>query len=855
MAAPSLAHNLSGLSDEEAARRHAVFGPNELPQHGPRGIWRILIDVMREPMLALLIAGGIIYLLLGSRQEALILLAFACLSILITVAQEARTEHALEALRDLTSPRALVLRDGTRKRIAGRDVVPGDILFLTEGDRVPADGLVLTNDALEADESLLTGEAFPVRKIAVRQDGIDAMSRPGGHDQPFVFSGSMIVRGAALCRVLAIGAQSEIGKIGHSLSIIESEAPKLQAQTRRLVLWMAILGGAVSLLCAMLYGLLRGNWLDAALSGVAIGMSMLPEEFPVVLTVFLAMGAIRMSRAQVLTRRASAIETLGAATILCTDKTGTLTENRMQIAELRLPDGKVCSTDSPVLALEAAFQNLAELGILASAEQPVDPMEIAFHALGKARPDQPLLSRKQAGWTLRHHYPVKPQLLAMSHVWGRGVSQDHVIACKGAPEAIADLCGLDAPQRKALREQVDAMAKTGLRVLAVAEAHWPSQDALPATQHHFTFEFRGLVGLTDPVRPSVPNAVRQCQQAGIRVVMMTGDYPGTALAIAAKAGITANTVVTGDMLAAMGNADLARCVAGSSVFARIMPEQKLRIVEALKAQGEIVAMTGDGVNDAPSLKAAHIGIAMGGRGTDVAREAASLVLLNDDFESIVRAIRLGRRIYDNLRKAMGFIVAAHIPIAGLALLPLLTGLPLLLGPIHIAVLEMVIDPVCSLVFEAEIEEPDLMQRPPRPPDSPLFSRQLVGWSLLQGSVVMLLVTALTFHLASSALPVAAIRSGAFLALVLGILALILLNRTFARSSLKALRRPNMALGVIATGVMMMLVATQTLPVFATLFRFEPVSGNTALMIIITASLMLSLLEALRLMVRRRLLSS
>ncbi|MEY3702798.1 MAG: hypothetical protein RLZZ561_418 [Pseudomonadota bacterium] len=855
MAEPNLAPHLSGLSDEEAARRRDVFGPNELPPHGHRGIWRILVDVMREPMLALLIAGGIIYLILGSRHEALILLAFACLSILITVAQEARTEHALEALRDLTSPRALVVRNGKRKRIAGRDVVPGDVLFLTEGDRVPADGLVLTNDALEADESLLTGEAFAVRKIADKEGSAGVVPRPGGHDQAFVYSGSMIVRGAALCRVIATGPHSEIGKIGHALSAIETEAPQLQRQTRHLVWWMAIVGGAVSLLSTLLYGLMRGSWLEAALSGIAIGMSMLPEEFPVVLTVFLAMGAIHMSRAQVLTRRASAIETLGAATILCTDKTGTLTENRMRVAEMRLPDGQILVPQTGLAPLGAAFQNLAELGILASAEQPVDPMEMAFHALGTTHPDQHLHSRQQAGWTLRHHYPVKPQFLAMSHVWGTGGSQDHVIASKGAPEAIADLCDLDGRHRKDVRQQVDAMAKMGLRVLAVAEARWPSQNTLPATQHLFAFEFRGLVGLTDPVRPSVPEAVRQCQQAGIRVVMMTGDYPGTALAIAAQAGIAADNVVTGDLLADMGDAELVQCVAATNVFARIMPEQKLRIVEALKAQGEIVAMTGDGVNDAPSLKAAHIGIAMGERGTDVAREAAALVLLNDDFESIVRAIRLGRRIYDNLRKAMGFIVAAHIPIAGLALLPLFTGLPLLLGPIHIAVLEMVIDPVCALVFEAEIEEPDVMQRPPRPSESPLFSRQLIGWSLLQGSIVMLLVTAVTFYLASSTLSVAAIRSGAFLALVLGVLALILLNRTFARSSLKTIRRPNTALGIIATGVLLMLVATQTLPAVATLFRFEPISGATALIIIITTALMLGGLEALRLIVRHRLLSA
>jgi Ca2+-transporting ATPase len=567
------------------------------------------------------------------------------------------------------------------------------------------------------------------------------------------------------------------------------------------------------------------------------------------------MGAIRMSRAQVLTRRASSIETLGAATILCTDKTGTLTENRMAIAELRLLNGHAFETQAGLMSLDPAFQNLVELGILASAEQPIDPMEIAFHALGTAHPSQRLRSRQQAGWTLQHRYPVRPQLLAMSHVWGNGGSQDHVIASKGAPEAIADLCGLDSHQREDLHKQVNAMAEMGLRILAVAEAHWPSQDTLPATQHHFSFEFRGLVGLTDPVRASVPDAVHQCQQAGIRVVMITGDYPGTALAIASKAGIANDNVVTGDRLADMGAAELAQCVAATSVFARIMPEQKLRIVEAFKAQGEIVAMTGDGVNDAPSLKAAHIGIAMGGRGTDVAREAASLVLLNDDFESIARAIRLGRRIYDNLRKAMGFIVAAHIPIAGFALLPLLAGLPLLLGPIHIAVLEMVIDPVCSLVFEAETEEQDVMQRAPRSSDSSLFSRQLVGWSLLQGSVVMLVVTGLTFYLASNTLSVAAIRSGAFLALVLGIVTLILLNRTFARSSLSAIRRPNTALLAIASGVVIMLAATQTLPAFATLFRFEPVALTTTLIIITSTALMLGGLEMLRLLVRRRLVSS
>ena len=621
----------------------------------------------------------------------------------------------------------------------------------------------------------------------------------------------------------------------------------MQAQTRRLVRVFAMVGGAVSVLAVLLYGTLRGGWLDAVLAGIALGMSMLPEEFPVVLTVFMAMGAWRISRARVLTRRAAAIETLGSATVLCTDKTGTLTENRMSIAELRLKSGEIFRPARGVRRanMPEDFHDLVEFGLLASARDPFDPMEKAFHDLGR---EQLAETEHLHGpeWKLVHAYGLRPGLLAMSHVWqaadGR---QEFVIAAKGAPEAIADLCHLSAADLAALKQSVDAMAAEGLRVLGVARASFAGQT-WPDSQHDFAFEFLGLVGLADPLRPSVPDAVSECRSAGIKVVMITGDYPATARAIARQAGLDAEDLVTGEELEQLSEAELALRVRTATVFARIMPEQKLRIVNALKANGEIVAMTGDGVNDAPSLKAAHIGIAMGGRGTDVAREASSIVLLDDDFGSIVKSVRLGRRIYDNLRKAMGFIFAVHVPIAGLALLPLLFGLPILFGPVHIAFLEMVIDPVCSLVFEAETEEDDVMRRPPRAPDEPLFSGPLIGWSLLQGAFAFVLVAAIFVVALRRGMPEEEVRALAFFSLVLTIVSLIFVNRSFSASLITALRRPNPALALVLLAVTTMLSLTLLWPFASDLFRFGPLHLDDLALTLGAGVLVLVVLEVLKL---------
>ncbi len=849
-AQPLTAAAHAGLSEDEARSRLAIDGPNELARQKRRSLPAVIFGVLREPMLLLLLVGGGIYLALGDLREALMLLAFAGFSVVVTVVQESRSERALAALREIASPRALVIRDGQRRRIPGREVVRGDIVLLGEGDRVPADGWIVGNDTLAIDESLLTGESMPVAKGCLAGADPDTIPRPGGEGLPYIFSGTLVVRGSGLCRVAATGALSEIGRIGQSLALLETQSPRLYRETHRIVTLFAIGAVVVTGLSVLLYGLLRGSWLEAALAGIALGMSMLPEEFAVVLTIFLAMGAMRMSRVRVLARRAAAIETLGSATILCTDKTGTLTENRMAVAELRLPDGRAFLPDNAT-AVPEAFWPIVELGILASAPEPFDPMETAFHDLGRSRGDGGPANRRDAGWDLRHHYPLHPALLAVSQVWDTGVAgDDHVIASKGAPETIAELCGLDPQARAAMQTLVEAMASAGLRVLGVAEARWRG-DEFPESQRGFDFAFRGLVGLHDPLRASVPEAVRNCRNAGIRVVMITGDYPATAQAIARQAGIDAGEVVTGAMLAQMDDVELARRVRDITIFARIMPEQKLRVVEALKAAGEVVGMTGDGVNDAPSLKAADIGIAMGGRGTDVAREAAAIVLLDDDFGSIVTAIRVGRRIYDNLRKAMGFIIAVHIPIAGLALMPLLFGFPILLAPVQIALLEMIIDPVCSLVFEAETDEADIMRRPPRPADSRLLSRRLVGWAVLQGGIALLAVSAVLLWFVGAGTPEGQLRGTVFFALVGAILSLVLVNRSFSASILTALARPNIAFVAVAGAATAVLVLAEFVPAASALLGFAALSWVDGLAALGAGGFVLLLLEAMKRLGRKK----
>lgn len=806
-----------GLSDSEATRLLKDIGYNELPSAKPRSILTIVLEVAKEPMFLLLLAGGLVYLLLGDLQEALMLMGFVLVVMGITFYQERKTERALEALRDLSSPRALVIRDGKEKRIAGRDVVPGDLVILSEGDRVPADAVLLSCTNLSADESLLTGESVSVRKVCTdSSEKLPAMDRPGGDDLPFVYSGSLVVQGQGIAVVKATGINTEIGKIGKALQKVETEATALQSETSQLVRNLAILGLSLCILVVMAYGITRGDWLQGFLAGITMAMAVLPEEFPVVLTIFLAMGAWRISQNNVLTRRVPAVETLGSATVLCVDKTGTLTMNLMKVKTI-FADGEFFKLDGVGDHLPEAVHEVIEFSILASQIDPFDPMEKAFKKLG----DEYLAKTEHIhrDWLLLKEYPLSKKLLAMSRVWKSPSGKEYVIAAKGAPEAIAELCHFDNEQQDRIFKDVQQMAKEGLRVLGVAAAFF-QETHLPDIQHDFEFRFLGLIGLEDPVRPGVDKAISECYSAGIRVVMITGDYPATAQAIARQIGLPSDRVITGPELERLDDRELGERIRNTCIFSRVVPEQKLRLVQALKANGEIVAMTGDGVNDAPALKAANIGIAMGGRGTDVARESSSLVLLDDDFSSIVKAIRLGRRIFDNIKKAMAYILAIHVPIAGMSLIPVLLEWPLIFFPVHVVLLELIIDPACSIVFEAEPEEADTMNRPPRDPSKPLFSNYALGLSLLQGLSVLVIVLAVFAFSLYRGQGEAEARAFTYTTLIIANLGLILANRSWSRTIFETLNSPNPALWWVVGGALVFLMLVLYVPALRELFSFS-----------------------------------
>ncbi|MBI3581297.1 MAG: cation-translocating P-type ATPase [Nitrospinae bacterium] len=811
-----------GLSEEAAKARLLADGPNELPSAKPRSAFFIALEVVREPMFLLLGACGSIYFLLGEVRDAMMLMGFVVVIISITFFQERKTERTLEALRDLSSPRALVVRDGVPRRIPGREVVRGDVFLLGEGDRVPADAEIVSCVNLMCDESLLTGESAPVRKDAA--EGSEEAPRPGGDGLPWIFSGTLVVNGQGTARAVATGQATEMGRIGRALKSIERETSPLWTETRRVVRLFTVVGLSLFAFVVAAYGVLRGAWVDGLLAGIAMAMSILPEEVPVILTVFLALGAWRISHKKVLARSIPAVETLGAVTVLCVDKTGTLTQNKMTVARL-YADGEFFDVEKRAGAgLPEKFHELVEYGVLAGKKEPFDPMEKAFLQLGGTRLEgTPHLHERRV---LVREYPISRRLLAFTNVWRKSADGGHVIATKGAPEAVADLCHLGAAGVAEVKRRAEEMARDGLRVIAVAAADEPpgfngAPEQLPAGHHDFEMRFLGLAGFSDPVRPNVAESVRECYAAGIRIIMITGDYPATAKSVADQIGLSyAGGVVTGEELEGMGGDELRTRIRTANIFGRVAPEQKLRIVEALKENGEIAAMTGDGVNDAPALKAAHIGVAMGERGTDVAREAAGLVLTNDDFSSIVAAIRQGRRMFDNLRKAMAYTLAIHVPIAGMSLAPLFFGWPPIFLPMHIAFLELIIDPACSIVFEVEGEEADVMSRPPRRNDAPLFGRALVLPGLLLGLSVFAIVFAVfavAMHRGQGAEDARALT---FTTLIVSNVALILTNRSWTHGVAESIKRPNPAFWWLLGGAFVFLTLVLYAPPLRAAFRFS-----------------------------------
>lgn len=802
-------HNLEakqyrGLTQSEADKRLMAEGYNELKSVHKKGWMELFFSVASEPIILLILICSWLYLILGDHKEALALLFSIVLVIVIEIFQSLKTERAIEALRDLSSPRALVIRNGKSQRIPGREVVRGDLVILTEGDRVPADGVLVDGANLMIDESILTGESLAVTK-SVDNEAL-AMASPGGEKSPYVYASSLVVTGRGVMKVLATGMQTEVGRIGESLNKIKPQKTKLQQEIKSLVKILGAIGVVLCVLVFVIYGYTTKEWLIGLLYGLSLAMSVLPQEFPVILVIFMALGAWRMSHYKVLARQQKAIQALGSVTQLCVDKTGTLTMNQQTLTAVNVGSGAVLLKLDQIIAQE--FKELLRYSVLACHFDSSDPLEKAILNQNKVGVGSQLVDWRD--YKLVKEYALTESLLSVSYVWQFKKQRSTLVSAKGAPETIFQLCNLSEELKIRWMKEVDKMAESGWRVLAVARAR-ADLNLLPEEQNDFKFEMLGLIAFVDPVRPGVKDAVKECYRAGIKITMITGDYPATAMNIGRQIGLDlSHGFLTGEMIEGMKFNDLKHRIAQVSVIARVAPDQKLKIVEAFKSMNEIVVMTGDGVNDAPALKSAHVGVAMGSRGTDVAREAAGIVLVDDNFNSIVKGVRQGRRIFDNIRKAMMYVMSIHMVTGAFTLLAVIFQWPLMLLPLHLAFLELIVDPTSSVAFEAEAEEDDVMSRQPRPSNERIFNGRSIRLAVLQGMWLLLVVVLVFKYFFDAGYQHEVIRSLVFCTLIFGNLGLIIANRSTTRPFWTRVDSPNKALTVVllsAVALMLMVIYT------------------------------------------------
>ncbi len=721
----SMNENTKGLTSGQARELQEKYGRNELTPQKKESLFRKIWEVLKEPMFLLLIAAAVIYFILGEPQDGAIMLVFVIGIIAIEAVQEWKTDKTLSALRNLSAPHIRVIRDGVEQIINSADLVPGDLMLISEGVKIPADGRVLKANDLRVDESSLTGEPEGVWKTAGAQEQENRENKDYWR-RDYCYAGTLVTQGTGTILVKKIGSQTEYGRIGRHVAEAPDRPTPLEKQTAKLVKYAAVMAAVLFVLvCGITFfnlqdHLIKDRVIESILSGITLAMAMIPEEFPVVLAVFLSMGAWRLARQKSLVRKLPSVETLGAVSVLCVDKTGTITMNQMTVRETWAACGN--------------GDEMAEIMGLACETDTYDPMEKAMldYCAGLNIERDHLF-----GGELKVEYPFTDETKIMGHLWEHDGGL--ILAAKGSPESLLSICALSEERRAEARERIEEMSRQGLRVIAVAQKTFLQGEQMPASLPDCRLDFCGLVGLADPPRESVKDDIKRCVRAGIRVVMITGDNGMTASSIARQIGMPdSEKIITGAELNEMSDAKLRERVRDVSIFSRVIPEHKMRIVKAFRDNGEVVAMTGDGVNDAPALKYADIGIAMGKRGSEVSREAADLVLLDDNFSTIVHTIRDGRRIYDNIRKAIGYIFTIHIPIALISLLAPLLGIEpafLMLLPLHVVLLELMIDPTCSIVLERQPAENDVMDRPPRDPGEKLLTAGMAVKSILQGIAV------------------------------------------------------------------------------------------------------------------------
>ncbi len=796
-----------GLTTEEARERLAKFGANELPTESKKSLFSISFEVIREPMLLLLIFAGAISFALAELLDGILLVSTVFIVLGISIFQSRRTENALQALKELTTPLGLVVRDGIEIRIASSQVVPDDLIVILEGDRVIADAKLVSASSLEFDESLLTGESVPVTK------GIGDT----------IFAGSLIVRGHGRARVIATGTNSQLGRIGKSLQEISEEKTHLQQNIERIVKVIGIAAFVTVAIVIINFGLTRGNWLQGALSGIAVAMALIPEEFPVILTLFMVLGAWRMTKVRVIARKPAAIEALGSITVLCVDKTGTLTRNEMEVVELKTGSSRVWRKSETI---DSEIQKLIDVGALATPITAFDPMDRAFKSLSKVDFET---------FKSISEISLQKDRLIYTHIWKeKDAEGDNALyASKGAPEHVAKLCGLAGEDLISFENSVEEAAARGLRVIAIAEG-----------TSETNWNYLGLALLQDPIREGIPSAVSQCTRAGIRTLMITGDHPKTALSVAKQIGLPSEMFITGTEFKNRSDAELISIIKNCSVFARFTPEDKLRLVNLLKSQGEIVGMTGDGVNDAPALRAADVGIAMGARGTDVAREAAALIITDDNYTSIVAGIFRGRAIFSNIQKAMSYVIAIHFPIFGMAFLPVFnTSWPIVLLPALVAFHEIIIDPASSIVFEVEEPDPGTMNQPPRDPKKPLIGLTEFSLAALQGFSIFASVFLTYLYSLQTGASEERIRSLTFSALIISNVILILANRSKTLTILAAFRaRKNKAIPWIVLLASVILVLIFNIGWLRDALRLESITLRDYLFLILLSYLSICWLD-------------
>jgi Ca2+-transporting ATPase len=802
--------SISGLNKVEVEQSRIKNGFNSIEHQKKNNLLSSIIEMVKEPMFLLLLTATSIYFITADYGNGIFMAAAILLVSTISLYQESKSRNAIEALHKLTQPKSKVIRDGELIEIPSEEIVLGDCIQCEEGTFVPADGSIIQSNDFSVNESILTGESLAVFKNEKA-------------DNNTIFQGTIVTSGLAICNVTAIGNQTQLGKIGKSLENIAEEKTPLQIQIGNFVTKMSLIGLVVFLI---VWGINYYNsriLLDSLLKALTLAMSVIPEEIPVAFATFMALGAWRLMKMGVIVKQTKTVETLGSATVICTDKTGTITENKMSLAQwYLLKNDSFCDNDNEKIKKQftAEEQELLSLSMWSSEPIPFDAMEMALHdAYTKME-----ITDERPNFELVHEYPLSGKPPMMTHVF-QNKKGDRIIAAKGAPEALIACSSLSEKQTNQILQAVQSMSEKGYRVLGVGIANFSGKD-YPKTQQEFSFDFKGLVAFYDPPKANIKEVFDTFYKAGILVKIVTGDNALTTATIANQIGFkNPEKILNGDELMSMDDATLREKVMETTIFTRMFPEAKLKIIKALKENNQIVAMTGDGVNDGPALKSAHIGIAMGKKGTEIAKQAANLILIDDDFSKMTDAIAMGRKIYINLKKAIQYIISIHIPIIMIVFIPLVLGwlYPNIFSPVHIIFLEIIMGPTCSIIYENEPMESNLMVQKPRPFTNTFFNLKEITISIVQGLVITLGLLFMYQYCIKSNYTENATRTCVFLTLIASNIFLTLANRSFYYSVLTTLKYKNNLVGMIIGLTILVTASIVFIPVFRAFFMFDIVT--------------------------------